>query len=151
VLVVDDNDVNRIVARGLLTSMGYESVEAVDGIEAVHAFEVAGPGVFAAVLMDVHMPRMDGYAATRAIRTLESSRSRVPILALTATAVDAERATCFAAGMDDVLSKPLGRQELQDALAHWVRVEVGGSASEQPAEPASTALAGSRLVTAGDD
>ncbi|HYF72386.1 MAG TPA: ATP-binding protein, partial [Nocardioides sp.] len=75
VLVVDDDDVNRLVARGLLTAMGYEPVEAADGLEAVRAVEASGPGAFAAVLMDVHMPRMDGYAATRAIRALEGGRS----------------------------------------------------------------------------
>ncbi len=132
VLVVDDDDVNRLVARGLLASMGYESVEAADGIEAVHAFEVAGPGAFAAVLMDVHMPRMDGYAATRAIRRLEGGRSRVPILALTATAVDAERASCFAAGMDDFLSKPLGRKEVRVTLARWAQVDAPGAGPDRP-------------------
>jgi hypothetical protein len=129
---VDDDDVNRLVARGLLASMGYESVEAADGIEAVHAFEVAGPGAFAAVLMDVHMPRMDGYAATRAIRKLEGGRSRVPILALTATAVDAERAGCFAAGMDDFLSKPLGRKEVRVTLARWAQVDAPGAGPDRP-------------------
>ncbi len=121
VLLVDDDAVNRLVGRGLLASIGYESVEAVDGIEAVHAFETAGPGAFAAVLMDVHMPRMDGYAAARAIRNLESGRSRVPILALTATIVDAERVNCIAAGMDDFLTKPLGREDLQAALGRYAQ------------------------------
>ena len=127
VLVVDDDEVNRLVGQGLLTSMGYEPVEAADGIEAVHAFEVAGPGAFTAVLMDVHMPRMDGYDATRAIRELEGGRSRVPILALSASTVDAERANCLAAGMDDFLTKPLGREELRAALAHWAPADAPGA------------------------
>jgi CheY-like chemotaxis protein len=83
--------------------------------------------------MDVHMPRMDGYDATRALRELEGGRSRVPILALTATATQSERATCLAAGMDDFLTKPLGLEELRTALERWVRPGRGGSASEQPA------------------
>lgn len=119
VLVVDDDDVNRLVAQALLESMGYRAVEATDGIEAVQAFEAAGPGAFAVVLMDVQMPRMNGYSATRAIRELEGGRSRVPILALTATAADAERASCLAAGMDDFLTKPLGREELHATLGRY--------------------------------
>src|SRR6478735_8853166 len=99
--------------------MGYRAVEATDGIEAVQAFEAAGPGAFAVVLMDVQMPRMNGYSATRAIRELEGGRSRVPILALTATAADAERASCLAAGMDDFLTKPLGREELHATLGRY--------------------------------
>jgi CheY-like chemotaxis protein len=113
-----------------LESLGYELVEAADGIEAVEAFEAAGPGAFAAVLMDVHMPRMDGYAATRAIRELESGRSRVPILALTATIIDAERVDCLAAGMDDFLTKPLGREELRRTLGRYAQVDGGGRAVE---------------------
>ena len=123
-LVVDDNDVNRLVATGLLASMGYEAVEANDGIAAVEAVTAATPGELAAVLMDVHMPRMDGFDATRALRELEADggRPRMPILALTATAAPSERAACLAAGMDDFLTKPLGREELRTALERWVRV-----------------------------
>lgn len=125
VLVVDDNDVNRLVASGLLASMGYETVEATDGIAAIEAVANADTGAFAAVLMDVHMPRMDGFDATRALRELEGApdggASRLPIIALTATAAPSERAACLAAGMDDFLTKPLGLAELQAALQRWVR------------------------------
>ncbi|GAA1155494.1 ATP-binding protein [Nocardioides aquiterrae] len=121
VLVVDDNEVNRLVAGGFLAAMGYEPVEAVDGVAALDAVRAAGPDAFAAVLMDVHMPRMDGYAAARALRELEGGRSRVPILALTATAAPSERETCLEAGMDDFLTKPLRREQLETALEHWVR------------------------------
>ncbi len=130
VLVVDDNDVNRLVAGGLLASMGYQAVEAADGVEAVDAVRAVGPEAFAAVLMDVHMPRLDGYAATRALRDLEGDRPRLPILALTATAAPSERARCHTAGMDDVLTKPLGRAELRAALEHWAQVYARASAPE---------------------
>jgi len=130
VLVVDDNDVNRLVAGGLLASMGYQAVEAADGVEAVDAVRAVGPEAFAAVLMDVHMPRLDGYAATRALRDLEGDRPRLPILALTATAAPSERARCLSAGMDDVLTKPLGRAELRAALEHWAQVYARASAPE---------------------
>ncbi|HEY0950505.1 response regulator [Nocardioides sp.] len=133
VLVVDDNDVNRLVARGLLASIGYEAVEAADGVEAVEAVAAAGssgPDAFAAVLMDVHMPRMDGYAATRALREREGEGPRLPILALTATAAPSERTRCLSAGMDDVLTKPLGRAELRAALEHWAPDYAGASAAE---------------------
>ncbi|WP_164519513.1 response regulator [Nocardioides ferulae] len=129
VLVVDDDEVNRLVAGALLTSMGYRPVEAADGEEAVEAFQGAAAGPFAAVLMDVHMPRLDGHAATRAIRDLEGGRSRVPILALTATAVDTERADCLDVGMDDLLTKPLGREELRAALDTWVRRDASDSSA----------------------
>ena len=123
ILVVDDNEVNRLVAGGFLAALGYEPVEAADGIAAVEAVRDAGPGAFAAVLMDVHMPRMDGYDAARALRELEGDRSRVPILALTATAAESERATCLEAGMDDFLTKPLGRAGLEAALERWLHVD----------------------------
>ena len=126
VLVVDDNDVNRLVAGGFLAAMGYEPVEAADGLAALDAVRAAGPDAFAAVLMDVHMPRMDGYDAARALRELEGGRSRVPILALTATAAPSERESCLAAGMDDFLTKPLARHELQAALEHWTLVYADG-------------------------
>ncbi len=100
VLVVEDNPVNQLVASGMLTALGYGVVTAEDGHAGVAA---AAQGAFAAILMDVQMPGLDGYAATRAIRAAESG-SRTPIIAMTAAAVDGVRERCLEAGMDDFLT-----------------------------------------------
>ncbi len=120
VLVVEDNPVNQMVAIGLLTSLGYSAVTADDGI---HALEALEGGQFDAVLMDVQMPRMDGYTATRTIRSQEPPGHRIPILAMTAAAVEGERERCLACGMDDFLTKPVDPSTLGQALARWLQKE----------------------------
>ncbi len=119
ILVVEDNTVNQMVAVGLLDALGYDADTADDGLAALDAFD---PGRHDAVLMDVQMPRLDGYAATRAIRERESGR-RVPVLAMTAAAVEGERERCLAAGMDDFLTKPVDPDALAAALSQWVSGE----------------------------
>ncbi len=116
ILVVEDNEVNQLVALGVLESLGYDADIAEDGEVAV---AMAAPGRYDAILMDVQMPRLDGYAATRAIRAAEVGR-RVPIVAMTAAAVEGEREACLAAGMDDFLTKPLEPQVLEQALESWL-------------------------------
>jgi len=114
ILVAEDNDVNQEVARRLLTGLGHEVVVAPDGEEAVRRFDTAP---FDVVLMDVQMPRKDGYEATAAIRAHEAGTGRrVPIVALTATAVAGERERCLAAGMDDLLTKPVRLHALERTL-----------------------------------
>jgi CheY-like chemotaxis protein/HPt (histidine-containing phosphotransfer) domain-containing protein len=115
--VVEDNDVNQLVALGILETLGYAANTADDGEQAVEAWR---EGCYAAVLMDVQMPRMDGYAATRAIRALEPEGERVPVLAMTAAAVEGEREKCLAAGMDDFLTKPVDPEALGAMLRRWV-------------------------------
>ncbi|MBA2608732.1 MAG: MASE1 domain-containing protein [Actinobacteria bacterium] len=112
VLVVEDNPVNRKVAVGMLSQLGYRVDVAVDGVAAVEAF---GTNKFDAILMDCQMPRMDGYDATRTIRSMETTR-RTPIIAMTASAMAADREQCMAAGMDDFLTKPVARDLLAGAL-----------------------------------
>ena len=116
VLVVEDNPVNRLVALGILDTLGYAAETVDDGAEAV---ERARAGGIDAVLMDLQMPRMDGYAATRAIREAEAPGRRVPILAMTAAAVEGERERCLEAGMDDFLTKPVDPAELGSMLLRW--------------------------------
>jgi len=117
VLVVEDNPVNQLVAVGLLEALGYVAQTADDGVSAL---EVLAHDDFDLVLMDVQMPRMDGYDATRAIRERESDRARVPVIAMTAAAVEGERDRCLAAGMDDFLTKPVDPGSLAALLDLWL-------------------------------
>ena len=117
ILVVEDNMVNQFVAQSLLEMMGYQVSLASDGVEGLAAWK---NGDFDAILMDSHMPNMDGAQATAEIRKQESSGRRIPIIALTASAMESEKERCFAAGMDDFLSKPIQTQELNRVLSHWL-------------------------------
>jgi CheY-like chemotaxis protein len=117
VLVVDDSDVNQLVAAGLLAHLGYTAEVVADGRQAV---EIAGRQVFDLILMDVQMPEMDGYEATREIRRNEKAGQRTPIVAMTATVTDGERERCVAAGMDDYLAKPMQKADVLAVLERWV-------------------------------
>jgi len=119
VLVVEDNPVNQIVACGMVEALGYESAVVHDGVEAVDAL-VEGHG-YDAVLMDCQMPRLDGYGATRTVRQREAGGSRVPIIAMTASAISGEEERCLAAGMDDFLVKPVDLELLGKTLERWIR------------------------------
>ncbi|MGA8978410.1 MAG: response regulator [Pedococcus sp.] len=139
VLVVEDNAVNQMVAVGILESLGYAADVAENGVLGVAAF-VADPAAFDAILMDCQMPQMDGYEATRVIRSHEGSGSRVPIIAMTAAAIAGERERCLLAGMDDFLTKPVDVALLRSTLAHWVRSrahEVTQEVTDQVAEEAT--------------
>ncbi|WP_296595472.1 ATP-binding protein [Phenylobacterium sp.] len=117
VLLVDDHPMNRELGQALLTLAGFEVATAEDGAQAV---EAAAAGGFDAVLMDVHMPRMDGLAATRAIRALGGAAGRVPIVALTADVRTDQVTQCREAGMDDYVAKPIHREELIAAVSRAV-------------------------------
>jgi CheY-like chemotaxis protein len=121
VLVVDDNEVNLLVARALVERAGCEVEVARDGLEAVRALE-SSP--FALVLMDCQMPVLDGFEATRRIRQLPGEPGRTPVVALTASAMPEELAECRRAGMDDCLTKPLVRAQLERVLKTWLRAPV---------------------------
>ena len=120
VLVVEDDAVSRTLAGKLLQSFGYEVESASDGQKAVAAFV---PGKFFAILMDMQMPKMDGVAATLAIRAAEAEAGspRVPIIALTANVMPGDRERCIEAGMDDFLSKPVRRDQLGSMLERFAR------------------------------
>jgi signal transduction histidine kinase/CheY-like chemotaxis protein len=119
ILVAEDNEINALLIRTLLTRLGHRPVMAGNGDAAVTAWleADAGGAPFDLVLMDVQMPVRDGLAATRMIRARESRHAqRTPILALTANTQSDDRAACFDAGMDGFLVKPLDRAKLEAAL-----------------------------------
>ncbi len=119
VLVVDDNDVGRRLAKELLTRLGFAVDEARNGREAV---EEALAQAYSVILMDCRMPELDGYEATRLIRQAEDPREhRSSIVAVTAHALDDERERCLAAGMDDYLTKPFRPADLARVVLAWVK------------------------------
>jgi len=116
-LLVDDNEVNRLVAVELLKTFGLDVASAASGEEAIHA--VRGDTHFDLVFMDVQMPGMDGLQATRILRSLSEGRPLV-IVALTAHAMPDDRARCLAAGMNDYVAKPISRADLAACLQRWL-------------------------------
>ncbi len=135
VLVVEDNEVNQLVAVGMLQVLGYTSEVAADG--AVAAARVARRR-FDAVLMDLQMPRLDGYAATRLIRRNESPEHRIPIIALTASATAGEEERCREAGMTGFLTKPVSLQSLRRVLTE----QLDGADPDRPGPDAAPEAAG---------
>jgi CheY-like chemotaxis protein len=121
VLVAEDNAVNRMVAEGILKRLGCRVVVAADGEEAVRGVRSEPPDL---VLMDCQMPRMDGYQATREIRRLDGGAASVPIVAMTAHAMDGDREKCIDAGMNDYVAKPVKIAVLRDVLARWCTAPV---------------------------
>jgi CheY-like chemotaxis protein len=116
VLVVEDHALNQLVVEGVLTRLGYEVHSVSNGADALDAM---GIDDYSAVLMDCHMPVMDGFTATRLIRRQENGH-RTPIIAMTAGALSEDRERCLAAGMDDYISKPVDLEALAETLARWV-------------------------------
>jgi len=118
VLIVEDNALNQLVAEGTVQQLGYLADIVGNGAEALDAVAATR---YVAVLMDCHMPVMDGLTATAEIRRREGDGPRLPIIAMTAAATSADRELCLAAGMDDYVSKPVDANVLNDALDRWVR------------------------------
>lgn len=122
ILLVEDNLLNQRVALILLQRMGLTASVANNGKEAV-ALAIATD--WALILMDCHMPEMDGFEATVAIRKHEQSTGKyTPIIAVTALAMAGDRERCIAAGMDDYIAKPIDKDILQAKIRHWLRSDV---------------------------
>jgi CheY-like chemotaxis protein len=119
ILVVEDNRTNQKVAQKMLEGLGYTADLQANGQLGVDA-HAAAP--YDLILMDCQMPVMDGYEASRAIRALKTEARNVPIIALTANALEGDRERCLAAGMNDYLTKPLKRERLRTALEQWLPV-----------------------------
>ena len=121
VLVAEDNEINALLMRSLLTRLGHQAVITTNGEEALESWLAAksAGSPYDLVLMDIQMPGLDGIEATKRIRGHEAAQSarRTPILALTANTLVEDRHACFEAGMDDFLVKPLDREKLAEALA----------------------------------
>jgi len=116
VLLAEDNQINQMLALALLRRAGLHADAAPNGRAAL---EAVARGGYDAVLMDVHMPEMDGLEATRRIRALPPPLGRIPIIAMTASAMEEDRQRCLEAGMNGYVAKPVDEQELMRALAPW--------------------------------
>ncbi|WP_051559768.1 cache domain-containing protein [Marinobacterium jannaschii] len=141
VLLVEDHLVNQKVAQAMLANMGLESDIACNGVEALACF---ADQQYDLVLMDCQMPVMDGFEATKAIRTQESKNglAHTPIVALTANALQEDRERCLAVGMDSYLAKPYNKQQLHSEVYRWLggqdkAAEESDNGSEEIRQPAA--------------
>lgn len=116
-LLVEDVLPNQIIARKMLERSGIKVEVAVDGKQAIEKYEL---GHFDIILMDCRMPILDGYDATREIRKLEKSGTRIPIVALTANVSTEDKLLCLQAGMDDIVTKPFKRNDLINCMQKWL-------------------------------
>jgi two-component system sensor histidine kinase/response regulator len=117
VLLVEDNVVNQKVFTAMLASIGYRADVAVNGFDALAALDRKN---YEAVFMDCQMPEMDGYQTTEKLREREGTSRHTNVIAVTASAMVADRIRCLDAGMDDYLTKPIKAQDLADKLDYWV-------------------------------
>ncbi|MDQ6809502.1 MAG: response regulator, partial [Verrucomicrobiota bacterium] len=132
ILLAEDNAINRAVASGILEKQGHKLTYAGNGREAVDACK---SGVFDVILMDIQMPEMDGFEATRLIRELQTAHgTHTPIVAMTAHALAGDRERCLAGGMDGYISKPLTKEKLLQTIAEFSRNVPPQQVAQSPAK-----------------
>ncbi len=134
VLLAEDNEFNRMLIERVLRTLNCEVDLAPTGREAVRKFH---QGQYDLVLMDCHMPDLDGLEATRQIRAFEGPNRRVPIVAVTAGTVPGARQACLQAGMDDFIAKPFSLSTLRRKASHWLAMALPGPAPERAVPPKS--------------
>ncbi len=137
ILVVDDTPVNREVAIVMLRKLGFTAEGVASGEAAIQAVT---RGTYAAVLMDCQMPGLSGYEATRRIRGLsDRAKARIPIIAMTAHALQGDRELCLASGMDDYLAKPIKSASLKTTILRWLQAaDEASCAAHEPPRAAAT-------------
>jgi len=118
ILLAEDNRINAVLATALIKRAGHEVDVALNGIEAIEKLQAKN---YHMVLMDMHMPEMDGLEASRKIRALDNPYCDTPIIALTANAMASDRKKCLDAGMDDFISKPFDPEDLITMLHQWAK------------------------------
>lgn len=129
ILVAEDNEINQKVIRQQLTLLGHVADVVQDGLDALRHWE---SGDYAMILTDLHMPEMDGYQLTQAIRAAKKGSIHIPIIALTANALKGEAERCRAIGMDDYLTKPVQLEQLKQTIQKWLPKHSGISEDPKP-------------------
>ena len=149
VLLAEDNPVNQVVAKAMLGALGLTVDIANQGQEAV---QMAGQQAYDLILMDCQMPVMDGFQATAAIRQhVPVDRARIPIVALTANAMEGDRNRCLAAGMDDYLAKPYSKEQLLQVMNRWLAPAAPSARDAIPGEANGTDSSGGKEETTALD
>ena len=121
ILLVEDNDLNREIAVDLLEEMGFLVEEATDGADAIEKVKNSAENDFCLILMDIQMPYMDGYQATREIRSLSNKKiANIPIIAMTANAFEEDKRKALEAGMNAHLSKPIDVKKVSETLYEYI-------------------------------
>jgi two-component system sensor histidine kinase/response regulator len=138
ILLAEDNITNQQVALGILKKLGLRADAVANGAEAIKALETLP---YDLVLMDVQMPEMNGFEASHQIRNLQSAvrNHQVPIIAMTANAMQGDREKCLEAGMNDYVSKPINPQTLAEALDKWLPREAAAATKQATGKPKETA------------
>ena len=150
ILLAEDNETNREVMQAQLGLLGYTSESAEDGAVALQMWHAGLNQRYALLLTDCHMPNMDGFALTEAIRQAEPHGTRLPIIAVTANAMQGEAQRCMERGMDDYLSKPLRLEELGQMLNRWLPLLTSPADEVQSSVPAPMGAASTDALSVWD-